>query len=129
MHANERSQVKFITIGSNGLYRRRKGSDLNPSTSVQCEGIRKIFFLHFFEENEIFLVILLFCFLANILGRCEYFFLKLCNFFCFFGIHLCIFCNNLVFTICLYGNYIDVLFFQILTFLKLCLVFAKLLTN
>ena len=40
-------------------------------------------------------------------------------------IHLCIFCNNLVFTICLYSNYIYILFFQILTFLRLCLVFFK----
>ena len=31
--------------------------------------------------------------------------------------------------ICLYGNYIHVLFFQILEFLKLCLVLTKLLKN
>ena len=34
MHANEVSHVKLITIGSNGQYRRRKRSNLNPSTSV-----------------------------------------------------------------------------------------------
>ena len=33
-HTNEKLQVKLITIGSNGLYRRRKRSDLNPSISV-----------------------------------------------------------------------------------------------
>ena len=101
-------------------------------TSVQCEGIEKNFFLHFFEENEIFHLIPFFVFFAHILGQYEYFFLKLyllMYFFLFFGIRLCIFCNNLVFTICPYSNYMYVLFFQILTFLKLCLVFAKLLKN
>ena len=85
MHTNERLQVNLITIGSNGPYRRRKRSDLNPSTSVRCEGIGKKFFLHLFEENEIFHVILLFCFLANILGRYKYFFLKLYFFMYFFA--------------------------------------------
>ena len=30
MHKNEKSHVKLITIGSNGPYRRRKRSNLNP---------------------------------------------------------------------------------------------------
>ena len=34
MHTNEKSHVKLITIGSNGMYGRRKRSDLNPSISV-----------------------------------------------------------------------------------------------
>ena len=119
-----------ITIGANGPYRRRKRSDLNLLTSVRCEGIGKHFFCIFLKRMKSFLWY--FFFLPHISGRYEYFFLKLyflCIFSCFFGIRLCIFSNNLVFTICLYGNYIYVLFFQILTFLKLCLVFAKLLKN
>ena len=60
--ANERSHVNVITIGANRPYGRRKRSNLNPSTSVRCEGIGKNFFLHFFEENEIFSVILFFLF-------------------------------------------------------------------
>ena len=129
---NERSHVNVITIGANGPYGRRKRSDLNPLTSVRCEGIGKIFFLHFFEENEIFPVILFFFFCPTFredMSTSFWSYIFLCIFSCFFGICLCIFSNNLVFTICLYGNYIYVLFLQILTFLKLCLVFAKLLKN
>ena len=37
----KRSHVNVITIGANGPYGRRKRSDLNPSTSVRCEGIEK----------------------------------------------------------------------------------------
>ena len=44
----------------------------------------------------------------------------------FFWYSFIIFCNNLVFTICPYSNYIYILFSQIPTSLKLCLVFAKL---
>ena len=132
MHTNERSHVKLITIGVNGLYWRRKRSNLNPSTSVRCEGIVKNFFLHFFEETEIFHVILFSLFLAPHFGKIQVLFSEdifFMYFFLHFWYRLCIFCNNLVFTICLYGNYIYVLFLQILTFLKLCLVFAKLLKN
>ena len=60
MHTNERSYMNVITIGANGPCGRRKRSDLNPSTSVQCEGIGKFFFV-FFKENEIFHVMLFFC--------------------------------------------------------------------
>ena len=126
---NERLHVKLITIGP---YRRRKRSDLNPSTSVRCEGIGKNFFLNFFEENETFYVILSSFFCPTFwedMSTSFWSYIFLCIFSCLFGIRLCIFCNNLVFTLCLYCNYIYVLFFQILTFLKLCLVFAKLLKN
>ena len=129
MHTNERLHVKLITIGP---YRMRKRSYLNPSTSVRCEGIGKKFFLHFFEENETFHVIHFFFFCPTFWEDTSTSFgsyIFLCIFSCLFGIRLCIFCNNLVFTICLYSNYIYVLFFQILTFLKLCLVFAKLLKD
>ena len=34
MHINEKSHVKLITIGSNGLYWRRKRFNLNPSISI-----------------------------------------------------------------------------------------------
>ena len=46
--ANERSHVNVITIGAKELYGRRKRSNLNPSTSVRCEGIGKKFFFAFF---------------------------------------------------------------------------------
>ena len=85
--ANERSHVNVITIGSNGPYGRRKRPDLNPSTSLRCEGIGKNFFLHFFEETEIFHVTLFSFFLPHILGRYEYFFLKL-YFFMYFFLHI-----------------------------------------
>ena len=42
----------------------------------------------------------------------------------FLGICSCISCNNLVFTIGLYDNYIYVLFFQIPTFLKFLICFG-----
>ena len=54
--ANERSHVNVITIGAKGPYGRRKRSDLNPSTSVRCEGIGKKFFLHFFSCDTFFFV-------------------------------------------------------------------------
>ena len=52
MHTNERLHVKLITIGP---YGRRKRSDLNPSTSVRCEGIGKKFFLHFLKRMKPFM--------------------------------------------------------------------------
>ena len=48
-------------------------------------------------------------------------------FFCLFSMHSYVFSNNLLFKICLYNNHFYVLFFQIFTFLKLYLVFSKLL--
>ena len=33
-HTNEKSHVKFITIGCNGPYERKKRSDLNPLRSI-----------------------------------------------------------------------------------------------
>ena len=53
-HTNEKSHVKFITIGSNGPYQRRKRSNLNPSTSIWWKGTTKTFLMHFVQKNKIF---------------------------------------------------------------------------
>ena len=84
MHTNERLHVKLITIGP---YRRRKRSDLNPSTSVRCEGIGKNFFLHFFEENETFHVILSF-FFAPHFGKIRVLLSEVIFFYVFFLAYL-----------------------------------------
>ena len=86
--ANERSHVNVITIGSNGPYGRRKRPDLNPSTSLRCEGIGKIFFLHFFEETEIFHVTLFSLFFAPHFGKIRVLLSEVIFFYVFFFAHL-----------------------------------------
>ena len=106
------SWLPLVLMGRTGW---RKRSNLNPLTSVRCEGIGIQFFCISLKSNEIFHVIL-FIFLPNHFAKiwCTsfssddflmYFFLPFWYSFMYF--HLTI----LVFRICLYGNYIYLLVF------------------
>ena len=52
MHTNKESHMKLITIGSNGLYGRRKRSDLYPS---DVKALENIFFCIFFKRMKSFM--------------------------------------------------------------------------
>ena len=81
--ASERSHVNVITIGANWPYWRRKRPDLNRLTSVQCEGIGKIFFCIFLKRMKSFLWYFFF-FFAPHFGKIQLLLSEVIFFYVFF---------------------------------------------